>query len=945
MKKRILSMILTLCIVTTMLLPAGNTAFAADIQAGIGTPSVNNSQDHTTKIYYGSYGGSPLEWYVVGYNGDHVASEIGTVTLFALNAIGPQSKYHTSNAEYAGSDLQTAVDALASDNTGIFSAKEKAAIKPRSLDDIGESAVDNAVLWPPGLNEVTLARLDYILCAISIDWWLRTNANINLAWYFDRSYTIVNADDIKSSKGVRPAFRLNLSSVLLSSAANGTSAKPTAVSSALTSVKASSGTLKVTILDDFNETTNPSGQTVTINSTSRSDNTITINYSNAKTGIGQYLSAIVKDNSDDVKFYGKIADTRITPNGTATVTLPSGFTTNMKLEVFSEQANGDNLTDYASTPYLIDTTAPTVSSANPSTSAALSGNIEITFSEAMDTSVGIVSLDPMGTLSSGSWNTPTNTIYTIPYSGLAYDSNYKVMISGFRDVNGNQLAEDFRNIKTVVQPVSATPTTANATLSKTAVTQSSVQFTLTNTPAYANGLSWKVYNVATNGTALAEVTAAYDTGENKLTLSHLTDIPSGTYYVSVTETDKAESLRLALTVNDYVPPIDVTDVTLSPTTLSLYKNTTPNTAILTPIIAPSNATNKDVTWSSNNSAVATVSNGVVTAVGNGTAIITVTTVDGNKSATCAVTVSTYSGGGYSSTGGGYSNTVYRFLSGANSKFVKGNGTGLTVEVDASYNKFYGVRMDGSTVPSTNLTVKSGSTIVTLKPEYLETLSLGKHTMRILFSDGYAETNLTVLDKQDTPPKTENPNISANNPFVDVRESDRFFYAVMIVYHQGLFAGTSANTFSPQMSMTRGMFATVLSRLDGADLTRYNVSPFDDVAITEYYARPIAWAANNGIVTGIGDNRFAPDKSITREEMAIILANYIRDKSLKLPQNGSVTPFSDSDEFSPWAAKAIADMRRLGLINGKGNNSYDPQGKATRAEVAQIILNLLNVMEK
>ena len=190
-------------------------------------------------------------------------------------------------------------------------------------------------------------------------------------------------------------------------------------------------------------------------------------------------------------------------------------------------------------------------------------------------------------------------------------------------------------------------------------------------------------------------------------------------------------------------------------------------------------------------------------------------------------------------------------------------------------------------------------------------------------------------------KTDNPNTGVNNPFNDVKESDWFFNAVMIAYDQGLFSGTAADKFSPNMPMTRAMFATVLARLDGVDLSGYTASKFSDVAIGTWYGPAVAWAADKGITGGVGEGKFAPDKSITREEMAVMLYKYMKVKGITLPATGSSEPFSDSASFSPWAVDAIADMRRLGLISGAGGNRYNPQGTATRAEVAQIFLNYLN----
>ena len=166
-------------------------------------------------------------------------------------------------------------------------------------------------------------------------------------------------------------------------------------------------------------------------------------------------------------------------------------------------------------------------------------------------------------------------------------------------------------------------------------------------------------------------------------------------------------------------------------------------------------------------------------------------------------------------------------------------------------------------------------------------------------------------------------------------------SIDFVAARGLLTGTTETTFAPDTAMTRGMFVTALGRLAGIDSTKYHCDKFTDVAADVYYAPYVAWAAEKGITSGVGGGLFAPDKSITREEMAVMLYKYMAYEGITPPAAGSNEPFSDSASFSPWAVDAIADMRRLGLISGVGGDRYNPQGTATRAEVAQIFLNYLN----
>lgn len=157
---------------------------------------------------------------------------------------------------------------------------------------------------------------------------------------------------------------------------------------------------------------------------------------------------------------------------------------------------------------------------------------------------------------------------------------------------------------------------------------------------------------------------------------------------------------------------------------------------------------------------------------------------------------------------------------------------------------------------------------------------------------------------------------------------------------GLLGSVGDNRFDPQGNLTRAMFVTVLSRLDGADLRGYKAGRFSDVAAGSWYAGPVAWAADIGVTHGIGDGQFGPDLPITREMMATMLSNYLRIKDLTLPAVRDPQTFADSDQVSPWAKGAMRAMNTAGIIGG-ADNMLTPKRLATRAECAAILQRLIN----
>lgn len=187
-----------------------------------------------------------------------------------------------------------------------------------------------------------------------------------------------------------------------------------------------------------------------------------------------------------------------------------------------------------------------------------------------------------------------------------------------------------------------------------------------------------------------------------------------------------------------------------------------------------------------------------------------------------------------------------------------------------------------------------------------------------------------------------------NPFTDVKESDWYYGDVEHVYTKGLFKGVTENTFGPNVPMTRAMLVTALWRQAGSPDERIPAAAgggqFTDVATDAYYYQAVNWAAAKSLVMGIGDNLFAPDAKVTREQMAAILMRYLTFTEAKYTLTDEEQVFADEKQISPYAKDALRVLHKLGILTGKGNNLVDPQGNATRAEVAAMLHRLSEVVK-
>ena len=181
---------------------------------------------------------------------------------------------------------------------------------------------------------------------------------------------------------------------------------------------------------------------------------------------------------------------------------------------------------------------------------------------------------------------------------------------------------------------------------------------------------------------------------------------------------------------------------------------------------------------------------------------------------------------------------------------------------------------------------------------------------------------------------ENPGTGAN-PFTDVSEKDWFYGDVMFVYENGLMLGTSKTLFSPHGTVTRGMMATILWRMEGSPAPKGKNS-FTDVEAGKWYADAITWTAENGIFAGYGKDKFGPDDPITREQLAAIFYRYADYKGYDLTVKGNLDKFKDADKITDYAKTAMQWAVGSGLVKGKSGNLLDPQGTATRAEIAAML---------
>ena len=428
MKKRILSILLTLCM-TLCLTPISvfaeevGTEGSAAIQLGADALSVLSKNVNTATaptVYFGqNHENNPAAWRVIGYDGSGVTSSKGDITLLAAGAMGVIPFVDTIlNNEYAPSNLKTAIDALAEKLT----TEENAAVKKRTLtsgsydgentDCVAGGQVDNAVFWPLSAKEAIAVNNDLRALNpahpnwVDSGWWLRSPGSDKYRLAVVRSegsvqYSGFSVLIFNNHRTVRPAFNLNLNSVLFASAAVG--GKP---DGGLTPIPEYSGNEWKLTLSDSRRNFAVTEKTVS----AAPDDTVTLNYKGATTGENEYISVILADNNG-AQYYGRVAQPTA-KSGTVEIKIPSDIAPgDYTMKVFSEQYNGDCKTDLASA--FADVTLTVESQPDEQFTLAPGGRYYFDLS-AMNIS---------GTVNS---NLPDSTLHYVPFTYAGTVNAYKL---------------------------------------------------------------------------------------------------------------------------------------------------------------------------------------------------------------------------------------------------------------------------------------------------------------------------------------------------------------------------------------------------------------------------------------------------------------------------------------------------------------------------------------
>ena len=451
-------------------------------------------------------------------------------------------------------------------------------------------------------------------------------------------------------------------------------------------------------------------------------------------------------------------------------------------------------------------------------------------------------------------------------SGASLDTNGKLTVDGGTLTQNGTVTGD---VTYKVTGVSLSPTTLTLDVGAS----STLTATITPDNASNKSINWESGNTGV---------ATVDTS------GKVTAVAQGTTTITATAADgSGKSAECSVTVKE-AANVPVESVSLDKTSLGLTEG---ETAQLTATVEPEDASNKNVTWESSNTNVATVNNGEVTAVSAGTATITVTTADGGKTDTCTVTVreeapdrpvnipDTHSIDLIVSDGG------EARLSLTNAS--EGSTITVTATPDEGYELDY-ITVDGERIDGTTFTMPNHDV-----------------TVRVYFTDGAAL------------------------PFTDVSAGAWYFDAVGYVYVGGLMDGVSDTLFDPDGTMTRAMVWAILARVDGETVTGDG-----------WIETAREWAVAEGVSDGENANGY-----VTREQFATMLWRYASGKGydVSIGEDTNILSYADFADLSKYAIPAMQWACGAGIVNGTSESTLTPQGEATRAQVAAMLMRFVEAI--
>lgn len=945
-KSKLLSLLLAICLVAglmpTAALAAGTDTGKAIQLVDSGTAANIDGYDSTDGydyIYYGTWNGSPIKWRVLDDQ-----TNTGGAGLFLLSdaLLGSGTwggVYFDNTSPYSntwqGSDAQTWCQDFYSDN---FSAGEQGAVIATTKSD--EAFISSTYSYQFAASENILnGDKVFFLSAQEAETneYGFTNDAARVAdyggsagvWrlrspyvYITYSAGVVDFDGtvggslVYGGWAARPAFNLDLNSVLFTSAAVGGKI-PAASSGGNQGGEAADAIFEIGDYDgsEWKLTLLDSSRDFAVTETAASGKpggTITLNYTGATTGTNEYISVIIADNSG-AQYYGRVAQPT-SADGEISLTIPDTLAAGeYTLNVFSEQYNGDYKTDYASafdtvTLTVVDTIAPTLSNGSATRDSETAATVRFTSDEAGEYYYAVVESDDTApTIDTTEAGTSCDTTeQAISLTSLS-DAGAKDIYIVVKDAAGNVSQQLKITIPAYIAPsygISASPAALDFGSKTVGYTEAPAAqtVTLTNTgnqnvtvtlPASAN------YTITagegfTNGTATLA-----PNGTAAFTVQPNTGLDAGDYSETLTisgSNSTSASVELSFEVLDtYTLTVNLNGGSGS-TTGGEY----PAGEVIN-IDAGSRSNYRFNGWTSSNG-------GTFTDASSASTTFTMPAAD-----TTITAAWSYNGGG-----GGSSYDYYTITASA--------GTG------------------GSISPSGSVSVREDTDkTFTITPDS------GYHISDVLV-DGKSVGAVTSYTFEDVQKKhtieavfaKDNPDTGVDNPFTDVRPDDWFFEAVMFVYQNNLMNGTSATTFSPNDATTRAQIATIFYRMAGSPAVE-NTNPFTDVPYgpgTDWYYDAVLWVQQNGIMQGYGDNLFGPGDPVTREQLAVIFYNYAKLKGYDTTASGDLSGFTEAGDLSPWAQEAMKWAVGSGVMSGKGNGILDPKGTATRAEIAAMLQNFI-----
>ena len=981
MKKRILSILLCLCMAACML---PTVAFAADKGKAIqlGTNALNKNVNTATAptVYFGQdHGDNPGAWRVIGYDGNGVAGAQGDMTLLAASNMGVvKFANDAANNKYAPSNLKTAIDKLA----GKLTAEENAAVKKRTLtsgkyneentDCVAGAQVDNAVFWPLSSKEAIAVNNDLRIADkenpkwASSYWWLRSpgSSAYVVAVVKGNGSVSCTGHSLVTEIGVRPAFNLNLNSVLFTSAA--VDGKP---DGGLTEVSKYSGNeWKLTLLDN-------SRNFAVTETTASGDpgDTLTLHYNGATTGANEYISVILADNSG-AQYYGRVVQpTEAT--GTVEIKIPSDIAPgSYTLKIFSEQYNGDYKTDYASN--FTDIALTVEKQADEQFTLTPGGRYYFDLS-----AMGIP-----GTVNDA---LPDNTLHYVPLTYAGTVDAYKLMsematTEEYAQQNKYPHSLFIADYNVTHKINWDDLNTANLIFGKD-YAASGVDYTL-RAPSVGSrytgsGESQRGTPQSNEWDRVLDKDDGYIKNRNKV-YSWGQDTPnfgSGFravrgyysarhwYYYSSSYQNVDLGFRPVLEVPNpgSLGPGGLKAVTLdlgggklggsTDTIQIIVKNGSKFTAPASDgMTRPDGNTGSYFKWLGSDGNLYAPGEIVPEVVTTLTAQWTVHqytitydlaggTVEGNPNTytieTKAFTLKKPTKSGYTFTG--WSGTG---LDGENNMTV-------TIPTGSTGNRIYTAhwRYNGSGHSYSYYTIKATAGAGgSISPSGNVSVREGRdRTFTITPDKGYAISNVKIDGKSIGAVKSytfENVSrthtievifMKANgNPqtgvFVDVATGSYYEDAVDWAVENGITKGTDDTHFSPDGICTRAQAVTFLWRTAGSPASKTSTMPFTDVPVGSYYYDAVLWAVENGITKGTSDTTFSPNMTCTRAQIVAFLW-----RSEKSPAAGTANPFADV-KSTAYYADAVLWAVKENITKGTTSTTFSPNADCTRAQIVTFL---------